>query len=85
MASEYDRSAFVEPLPDRPNLEMQHERAKDLLRGVWAGNVDAVTRIRAFHPDPPEPEHFTLADAQLVIARGYGFTSWSTLKHKIES
>ena len=85
MASEYDRSTFVEPLPARPNLEMQHKRAKDLLRGAWAGATDALKRIKALHPQPPEPDHLTLADAQLVIARGYGFPSWSALKHKIES
>ena len=85
MASEYDRSAFVEPLPGGPNLEMQHERANDLLRAARAGDADALKRIRALHPEPPEPDHLTLPDAQLVIARGYGFTSWSTLKHKIES
>jgi hypothetical protein len=85
MASEYDRSTFVEPLPARPNLEMQHKRAKELLRTAWAGDADALRRIRALHPQPPAPDHLTLADAQLVIARGYGFTSWSALKHKIES
>jgi ankyrin repeat protein len=87
MASEHDRSAstFVEPLPARPNLEMQHKRAKDLLRAAWTGDTDALTRIRALHPQPPAPDHLRLADAQLVIARGYGFTSWSALKRKIES
>ena len=29
MASEPDRSVFVEPLPARPNLEMQQKRAKE--------------------------------------------------------
>jgi hypothetical protein len=32
MASEHDRSLFVEPLPARPSLEMQQKRAKELLR-----------------------------------------------------
>jgi hypothetical protein len=27
----------------------------------------------------------TLADAQLVIARGYGFESWAAMKRKIDS
>src|SRR5688572_23644078 len=87
MASEHDHSTstFVEPLPARPNLEMQHKRAKDLLRAAWTGDTDALTRIRALHPQPPAPDHLRLADAQLVIARGYGFTSWSALKNKIES
>ena len=37
MASEHDRSSFTEPLPARPNLEMQQKRAKELLRAAWAG------------------------------------------------
>jgi len=64
---------------------MQHKRAKDLLRAAWTGDSDALTRIRALHPQPPAPDHLRLADAQLVIARGYGFTSWSALKRRIES
>jgi hypothetical protein len=36
MASEHNRAAstFVEPLPARPNLEMQHKRAKEANEGV---------------------------------------------------
>jgi ankyrin repeat protein len=85
MASEHDRSVFVEPLPARPNLEMQHKRAKELLRAAWAGDAAALTRIRALHPKPPAPDALTLADAQLVVARGYGFESWPAMKRKIES
>jgi hypothetical protein len=85
MASEHDRSSFIEPLPARPNLEMQQKRAKDLLRAAWAGDSDALARVRALHPKPPAPDVLGLADAQLVIARGYGFESWAELKRKIES
>jgi hypothetical protein len=85
MASTPDRSAFVEPLPNRPNLEMQRKRAKDLLRAAWNGDSDALARIRALHPKPPAPASLALADVQLVVARGYGFESWSALKKKIES
>src|SRR5262245_49347384 len=85
MASEQDRSTFVEPLPARPNLEMQQKRAKELLRAAWAGDDQALVRIRALHPKAPEPEALTLSDAQLVVARGYGFESWAAMKRKIES
>ena len=64
---------------------MQQKRAKDLLRAAWARDADALARIRALHPKPPEPDALKLADAQLVIARGYGFESWADLKRKIES
>ena len=85
MASEHDRSVFVEPLPARPNLEMQQKRAKDLLRAAWAADADALARIGALHPRPPVADALTLADAQLVIARGYGFESWPAMKRKIDS
>jgi hypothetical protein len=85
MASNEDRSLFVRPLPARPNLEMQHKRAKDLARAAWTGDAEALARIRALHPKPPTPDTFKLSDAQLVVARGYGFESWPAMKRKIES
>src|SRR4030095_3736190 len=85
MASEHDRPVFVEPLPAHPNLEMQQKRAKNLLRAAWENDPDALPRIRALHPKPPAADALKLADAQLVIARGYGFESWADMKHKIES
>jgi hypothetical protein len=85
MASDRDPSRFIEPLPARPNLEMQQKRAKELLRAAWAGDAQSLSRIRALHPNPPEPAALKLADAQLVVARGYGFDSWASMKHKIDS
>ena len=87
MSSEHDRSASVsvEPLPPRPNLDMQQKRAKELLRAAWAGEADALKRIRALHPKPPAIDALKLADTQLVVARGYGFESWAAMKHKIDS
>jgi hypothetical protein len=85
MAFKEDRSAFIELLPERPNLEMQHKRAKELVRAAWAGDATAMARIRALHPQPPTPDAIKLADAQLVVARGYGFESWAAMKYKIES
>jgi ankyrin repeat protein len=75
----------VEPLPPRPNLEHQQKLAKGLLRDCWAGVADAIERVRAFLPSSPDPGTLKLHDAQLVIARGYGFHSWAAMKRKIES
>jgi ankyrin repeat protein len=80
-----DRSGFIEPLPAHPSFEMQQKRAKELLRAAWKGDASALARVQALHPRPPESEALTLADAQLVIARGYGFESWAAMKRKIES
>ena len=73
------------PLPARPSLEQLRKQAKDLLRHYRAGDQAALSRIRARHPHPRRDPKFTLADAQLVIAREYGFESWAKLKHHVEA
>ena len=75
----------VEPLPARPNLEQQQKLAKRLLREVWAGDADAIERVRAFLSGVADLNSLKLHDAQLIIARGYGFDSWAAMKRKIES
>ena len=85
MPSEHDRSLFIEPLPQHPNLEMQQKRAKNLLRAVTSGDPEALRRVRTLHKTPPAPGAFKLADAQLVVARGYGFESWAAMRRKIDS
>jgi hypothetical protein len=85
MASERERSVFIEPLPPNPSLQMQQKRAKNLLRAAASGDAHVLQRINALHPRPPAPEALKLADAQLVVARGYGFESWAALRRKIDS
>lgn len=75
----------VEPLPARPNLEQQQKLAKRLLRDAWNGDAEAIERIQAFVPAATDPEQLKLHDAQMAIARGYGFQTWAEMKHKIES
>lgn len=71
----------LRPLPPTPSLEFEHKEAKALLRRLRAGDPDALARARAWHPtiDASAPARIRLADAQLVIAREYGFTSWPRL------
>ena len=76
---------FIRPLPRNPNLDKQSKLAKALARDYWRGKADAVERVRALHPKAPVPEEFVLSDAQLVIARGYGFAGWPQMRRKIES
>jgi len=59
-------------LPDRPSLEQLRKQAKDLLRAARAGDPAATQRLGTTG-DP------LLADAQLAIAREYGFSSWPKL------
>jgi ankyrin repeat protein len=70
-------------LPDRPSLEQLKKQAKDLLRDFEAGNADAINEVRRAEKSP-DPSSFTLADAQRVLARAYGFVSWTALKQKID-
>jgi ankyrin repeat protein len=80
-----EANRFVRPLPPNPNLDKQRKLAKTLARDYWRGTPEAVDRVRALHPKPPAPDSFALSDAQLVIARGYGFAGWPHMKRKIES
>lgn len=79
-------------LPSNPNLEYEKKQAKALLKAYRVGDPVAVERVHASHPrlqNIPEksipPDQLKLSDAQLVIAREYGFSSWPQLKNQIET
>ena len=73
---------FGRSLPAHPNLEQQKKQAKELLQSHTTGEAEARARVRAVLPDK---QPITLADAQFVLAREYGFTNWAALKEHIES
>jgi ankyrin repeat protein len=81
--------AHISNLPASPNLEQQRKRAKDLLKAVRAGEGEALRRFARSHPrlgaSPTLRNDARLADAQWVIAREYGFTSWARLKAHVEA
>ena len=64
-------------LPERPSLESLRKQAKRLARDVAAGDAAALTRVRAQLPNLRLP--LTQRNAQLVIAREYGFAGWHEL------
>ena len=77
-------------LPTHPSLEHLKSQAKQLLKAHKGGTLDALQRIRAFFPkltDATDVEiqnaAFGLQDAHLVIAREYGFASWTLLKEEV--
>jgi len=74
-------------LPARPNLEQLRNQAKDLLKSLKSGDPVAVQRFQENHPQPSKTAvaSFSLSDAQLIIAREYGFLSWPKLKEHVES
>ncbi len=73
------------------NLEQQRKRAKDLRRGHRDRNLEAAVRLarhlpRARNQSAEEVlrSTLTLSEAQFVVAREAGFSSWPKLKHHIE-
>ncbi len=72
-------------LPARPSLEQLRKQAKDLVHAARAGDDTAVARFRhaAVRRAERNPAAAVLADAQLVIAREYGFSSWADLVHHV--
>ena len=66
-------------LPDRPDLDQLKRQAKELLAAFRAGSADAVAEVTT-HYRGADAAAFALHDAQLVLARAYGFESWPKLK-----
>ena len=74
-STRYNRDFFH----GRLHEEQQKKRAKELLKAIRNGETEAMQRLQAVHPGA-EVSSVVLADAQLVIARENGFTSWPKLK-----
>ena len=70
-------------LPDRPDLDQLRRQAKELLDAFRSGDEDALTEANRFHQGV-DPAMFALHDAQLVLARSYGFDSWPKLKAYVD-
>lgn len=68
-------------LPDRPNLDHLRKQAKDLLLAYRNRDPNALQRFAAL---PTKPELASLHDAQAVVAREYGFESWTKLVRHVE-
>lgn len=77
-------------LPERPDLAIPKREARQLLLQCRKGDHDALERIRRCHPkfksttnDSAIAVRFKLSDAQLVVAREYGLSTWTALKKRI--
>ena len=69
-------------LPARPSLDSLRKQAKKLARDAAAGNHEALARIHAQLPRATLP--LSNRDAQLAIAREYGFAGWADLTAEVE-
>lgn len=68
---------------EHPDLEQLKRQAKELLNGFAKGDATAAAEINA-HYDIADTATFALHDAQLVVARSYGFDSWPKLKASVD-
>lgn len=78
-------SAPQRALPAHPNITHLKNQAKELKRLVLGSDAEAIERVRSFHPSLSnrsaslDPASFTLRDAQVTLAREYGFDGWHQL------
>ncbi|MDB5384702.1 MAG: hypothetical protein JWM11_348 [Planctomycetaceae bacterium] len=77
------RPAPTRCLPLRPSLVQLRKQAKDLLKSYVTGQHAAVAEVGRFE-QTPDRSRFALADAQRVLARAYGFSSWGKLKEHVD-
>ncbi|MEM7286410.1 MAG: Imm1 family immunity protein [Actinomycetota bacterium] len=75
------------PLPENPSLEHLKAQAKLIRDLIRADDAGALAMIDEFHPrldhallEEAERAGFKTTDAQLIIARVYGFASWPQLR-----
>jgi hypothetical protein len=89
------------PLPFRSSMEQYENQAKDLVKAYRSSDPEAMRCIRQLHPrlrgragtnDRNEltdseirSARVTLADAQSVVARWYGFDGWPKLAEFVEA
>jgi hypothetical protein len=68
-------------LPARPSLESLRKQAKRLARDIAAGDAGAIACARVHLPNVELP--LSLRNAQLVLAREYGFAGWQDLTAEV--
>jgi hypothetical protein len=68
-----------------PRLEQLRKRARELQRAVRAGTPVAVALVAEHGWPGLDVESFTLANAQHLLARTYGFAGWAQLVQHAES
>src|SRR5262249_42786212 len=69
-------------LPVRPSLDSLRKQAKKLVPDAAAGSGEAIAPVHAQLPRAALP--ISNRDAQLVIAREYGFAGWPDLTAEVQ-
>ena len=75
----------LQQLPERANLEQLKKQAKSLLAAARSQEPNAIQRFETVLIGRSlKPDAIALHDAQFVLAREYGFKSWTELKQEVE-
>src|SRR5262249_3747223 len=77
------KSLPTRAMREHPDLDQLKRQAKELLKAFIAGQPDAVAEVNAHYRDA-DVATFALHDAQLALARAYGFDSWPKLKAYVD-
>jgi len=94
-------ATHLKPLPVRSGLERYKKQARDLIKQYTAKNPEAMRCIRQHHPRLPgrantndrnavtdediRRARVLVADAQSVVARWHGFSSWPKLAEHVKA
>src|SRR4030095_13486600 len=78
-----NRGLPTRSLRERPDLDQLKRQAKEMLQAFIAGEEHAVAEVNS-HYRRADQTKFALHDAQLVLARAYGFDSWPKLKAHVD-
>ena len=75
-------------LPPNPSIDQLKRQARELLAEFEAGSEKALSRVqthrRRFRDGPDRTKPLTLQEAQWVVAREYGFRTWTELKRRVQ-
>lgn len=72
----------IRKLPPKASLENLKKQAKSLLKAAKENDSATLSRVQLYFASPAS---IGLQDAQLVVAREYGYSSWRKMRQHIES
>lgn len=70
-------------LPSERNFEDIKKEARELLHGLRRWDAAALNRHSSLDSEAGK-FHARLADAQYIVAREYGYSSWQKLKQRLD-
>ena len=73
---------FSQQLPERPNLAQLKMHAESLWNDYRSGDPAAESMV-GHYEENADVNSFQLQDAQVVLAKSYGFANWKQLRERI--